>query len=91
MANCFPPSRSDESVVPCLALRPREAAKALGICERKLWELTADRTSGIPHIRLGRVIRVPRRGLEEWIERQAGLPSAPSEGVDFLRQPAQRH
>ena len=53
--------------LPCLALRPREAAKALGIGERKLWEITADRTSGIPHARLGKAVVYPVAELERWL------------------------
>ncbi len=56
---------------PRLALRPKEAARALGIGERKLWEITADRTSGIPHVRLGRAIVYPTRDLAEWLAQRA--------------------
>lgn len=56
-----------------LGLRPKEAAAALGISARKLWEITADRTSGIPHIRLGKVVVYPVDGLREWLaERVTG-------------------
>ena len=50
-----------------LALRPPEAAKALGIGVRKLWEITADRTSGIPHVRLGKAVVYPIRELADWL------------------------
>ena len=50
-----------------LALRPAEAAKALSISRRKLWELTSDRTSGIPHIRCGKVVLYPVRELQDWL------------------------
>jgi len=50
-----------------LALKPAEAARSLGIGERKLWELTADRASGIPHVRLGRRIVYPTRELADWL------------------------
>ena len=56
---------------PRLALRPREAARALGIGERKLWEITADKTSGIPHVRFGRAIVYPVHELERWLEDRA--------------------
>ncbi len=56
--------------IPVLALRPKDAARALGIGERKLWEITADRTSGIPHVRVGRAVLYPVRELEEWLARQ---------------------
>ena len=50
-----------------LALRPDEAAKSLGISARKLWEITADTSSRIPHIRFGRCVTYPIRELEEWL------------------------
>ena len=55
--------------IPCLAMRPREAAKALGISERLLWEWT-DRGI-IPHVRLGKAILYPTDSLREWLQRQA--------------------
>ncbi len=56
---------------PRLALRPRDAAKAIGIGERKLWEITADQTSGIPHVRFGKAIVYPVAELERWLAEQA--------------------
>ncbi len=68
----YPPAKSaDDSAVPQLALRPKDAAKALSIGERKLWELTADRTSGIPYVRFGKAILYPVRELRDWLGRQA--------------------
>ncbi len=57
--------------VPMLTLRPKDAARALGIGERKLWEITADRTSGIPHVRFGKAILYPVRELRDWLAKQA--------------------
>ena len=64
-----PPSTSEAP--PPLALRPKEAARALGIGERKLWEITADRTSGIPHARFGKCIIYPVRELQDWLAERA--------------------
>lgn len=50
-----------------LGLRPREAAAALGISERKLWSITADQTSGIPHARFDKTIVYPVRELADWL------------------------
>lgn len=61
----------DPIPVPTLALRPKGAARALGIGERKLWEITADRTSGIPHIRFGKAILYPVRELQDWLAERA--------------------
>ena len=58
-----------EPQTPCLAMRPREAAKALGISERLLWEWT-DR-GVMPHIRLGKAILYPVDSLQEWLKKNA--------------------
>jgi excisionase family DNA binding protein len=61
----------NEPETPCLALRPREAAKALGISERLLWEHTE--RGVIPHIRLGKAILYPVDSLRDWLKKQAQL------------------
>ncbi|MAY73355.1 MAG: hypothetical protein CMJ31_01270 [Phycisphaerae bacterium] len=49
-----------------LLLTEREAAGALAISPRKLWEL---RMCGeVPHVRFGRAVRYSRIDLERWIE-----------------------
>jgi len=59
-----------------LALRPREAAKALGISPRLLWQLTHD--GHIPAVRVGngkrRMVLYPLAELQAWLTRQAGTP-----------------
>ena len=59
-----------------LALRPREAAKALGISERMLWSLTAPRGT-IQSVRVGSCVLYPVTGLQAWLDQQA---QATSEG-----------
>jgi len=71
-----------------LLLKVPEAARLLRISRNLAYELVA--RGELPSVRLGRVIRVPRRGLEEWIARQAGLSDVPSEAV-FLPLQQQRH
>jgi excisionase family DNA binding protein len=62
-----------EIVQPPLALRPREAAKALGISPRLLWQLTHD--GHIPCLRVGsgkrRTVLYPTADLQIWLTRQA--------------------
>lgn len=57
-----------------LALRPREAAKALGISARTLWGLTAPR-GPIPCLRLGhgkrQSVLYPISDLQAWLSNQA--------------------
>ena len=56
-----------------LALRPREAAKALGISARHLWQLTKD--GHIPCVRVGsgkrRTVLYPVADLQAWLARHA--------------------
>ena len=56
-----------------LALRPREAAKALGISARHLWQLTKD--GHVPCVRVGggtrKTILYPVAELQAWLARQA--------------------
>lgn len=60
--------------VESLALRPREAAKALGISARTLWGLTAPR-GPIPCLRIGhgkrQTVLYPVAELQAWLSRQA--------------------
>ena len=55
-----------------LALRPREAAKALSISERHLWQLTKDRK--IPCLRIGdgkrKTVLYPVEVLQSWLSSQ---------------------
>jgi excisionase family DNA binding protein len=71
-----------------LLLKVWEAARLLRISRNLAYELVAK--GELPAVRLGRVIRVPRYGLEAWIARQAGLPTPPPEAVSFPL-PQQRH
>jgi predicted DNA-binding transcriptional regulator AlpA len=66
-----PPTPTPTTGAPRLALRPKEAAAAIGISARKLWEITADKTSGIPHVRLGKAVVYPVRELTGWLADRA--------------------
>lgn len=57
--------------VPRLALRPKEAAEALGIGERKLWELT--NRGEIPHFKVGRATVYPVELLRTWLRNQVDV------------------
>jgi excisionase family DNA binding protein len=46
-------------------LRAEEAAHLLGIGRTKIYEMIA--RGEIPALRIGRLVRVPRHALEEWI------------------------
>lgn len=64
-----------------LLLTVPETAKLLRISRGLAYELIA--RGELPHIRLGRVIRIPRHGLEQWIAREAGVTVPPAEVVSF--------
>ena len=51
--------------IPPLALRPKEAAEALGISERLLLDWSAEH--GLPCLRLGRVVLYPVDSIREWL------------------------
>ena len=69
-----------EPATPCLALRPREAAAALGVSERTLWTWTREGT--IPHVRRGKTVLYPVDVLRDWLDEQAKgkVPAAPGSG-----------
>jgi excisionase family DNA binding protein len=62
-------TQSADELASALALRPREAAKALDISERLLWQWTHD--GDIPHVRIGRTILYPVDALRSWLNRKA--------------------
>lgn len=63
------PADEISSPVQPLALRPREAATALGISERLLWTWTNQGL--IPHLRIGKAIVYPVDSLRTWLLEQA--------------------
>ena len=62
-------SGADQPAVPAvrtrLLLRPAEAAEALAVSPRKLWELT--NRGVIPSVRIGRCVRYDPADLRRWI------------------------
>jgi excisionase family DNA binding protein len=58
-----------------IALRPSEAAEALGVSERVLMTWVKD--GEIPHTRLGeRCLRFPVDGLKRWVSARTTWPTA---------------
>lgn len=66
--------------IPCLAMRAREAAKALGISERTLWEWTG--RGEIPHVRVGKAVLYPVDSLRDWLKQQVLPPIARDAGKE---------
>lgn len=60
---------SSPDPVPSLALRPKEAARALGIGERLLWSKT--NSGEIPCARIGRAVVYPVNLLRDYLDQQA--------------------
>jgi len=56
--------------LPPLAMRPRDAARALGISERTLWTWT--KVGIVPHVRLGSCVLYPTDLLRDWLAKRAG-------------------
>lgn len=54
-----------------LVLSVTEAAHLLGVGRNHLYDLIAD--GQIPHVRFGRLIKIPRSTLETWLADQASV------------------
>ena len=62
---------------PRLALRPKEAAEALGISERTLRQILPD----LPHLRVGGAVLLPVAELVEWLRERAGAEGKRAIGI----------
>lgn len=49
-----------------LAMRPKVAAKAIGISERTLWSMA--KRGAIPHARIGKAVVYPTAAVLRWLE-----------------------
>jgi predicted DNA-binding transcriptional regulator AlpA len=68
-ANATSTTNRTEPETPCLAMRRREAAAAIGI---SVGELDAWTKRGIiPCVRIGRIILYPVSAIREWLNKQA--------------------
>ena len=57
---------SNPTLAPRLALRPKEAAEALGVSDRTL--RTWMRDEGLPFLRIDGCVLIPQGQLEAWME-----------------------
>ena len=62
---------------PRLALRPKEAAEALGISERTLRQILPE----LPHFRVGGVVLLPVEELKAWLREQASAEGSRAEAL----------
>ena len=68
-----------------LLLTVDEAATLLRISRNSVYALV--REHRLPHIRLGRSVRIPRRIFERWMEQQVGIPSPDPAVVSWSQEP----
>lgn len=59
-----------------IALRPKDAAKALGIGQRKLWELSQPR-GPIPCVRVGVCVLYPVELMRAWLAAESAKAVQP--------------
>lgn len=52
-----------------MTLSVNEAARELGVGRNTAYDLV--RAGHLPHVRIGRVIRIPRLQLQEWLNEQS--------------------
>ena len=64
---------------PCLAMRARETAKALGVSDRTLWDWT--KNGDVPHIRRGKTILYPVESLRRWLDEQTKAQATEGGGL----------
>jgi excisionase family DNA binding protein len=69
----LPPLR----LVDRLALRPKEAAEALGVSERTLRQLLPE----LPTVRRGNIVLVPVAGLQEWLRDESEAEKGRAEKI----------
>lgn len=60
------------SSAPRLLLTARDAAKALAVCEKSLWNFTQPRGT-LPAVKLGRAVRYDPADLQAFIEQMKGV------------------
>ncbi len=72
-----------------LALRPKEAAKALGIGERTLRQILPE----LPHVRVGGVVLLPVEGLQAWLRAEAKAERSRADTIadEVLEAMGERH
>jgi len=68
--------RGPQRVTPIL-LSLKDAARALAVSDRSLWEWT--KAGKVPHVRLGRRVLYSPDDLRRWVEGQRRGPDVPNE------------
>ncbi len=68
---------NERTPTPVLALRPSEAADAIGVSERTLAAWMKN-VPGFPVVRIGGVRLIPTRELQEWLGSQTSESGGPS-------------
>jgi len=69
------PSRAEKhTALPPLSMRPKDAARAIGISERTLWSLA--KRGEIPYARIGGCVVYPTAAILTWLEAITEHPPA---------------
>lgn len=68
-------SKPHEPKVPRIALRPREAAVALGMSEKAVWSITVPRGS-LPAVRIGGRVLYATHQMRKWLDAQLAKQQA---------------
>ena len=64
----------DQATKGVLLVDAKEASRMLAVSPRKLWGMTFEDESRLPHIRCGRLVRYAVADLEQWIEARRQQP-----------------
>jgi excisionase family DNA binding protein len=72
-----------------LALRPSEAAHALGVSDRTLRKWMRD--EGLPYARVGGAVLIPRAQLEKWMAERVGADNRTDELVSEILDDVQKY
>lgn len=59
--------QTNKQATPRPLLKVTEAARYLAVCERTIWSLVAE--GAIPAVRFGKVVRIDKADLDEFIQR----------------------
>lgn len=70
MQSIYKTSKQQRPEIPRLALKPKEAAIALGMSEKTLWSLTQPR-GNLPCVRIGSRVLYPTHLLRKHLNREA--------------------
>ncbi len=60
-------TKEDLRDIPCLVYKTNEVAQIMGVSTTTVYRLIEEKN--LPHIRLGKLYRIPKSRFHEWLER----------------------